>query len=57
VGGGFDRLVGGAILTETDRIVGGDPDNLVVAESRETNSAGSIADEVLEEDQCEFIWF
>lgn len=44
---GLDWLVGGTILSETDRVVGGDPDNAVTTESGETDGTSSIRDEVL----------
>ena len=47
MGESLDRLVGRAVLSETDRIVGGNPDDLVTSESGETNGAGSVRDEVL----------
>jgi hypothetical protein len=45
--GSFDRLMGGAVLAETDGVVSGNPDDLVVAQSRETDRTGGIADKVL----------
>ena len=44
---GFNWLVRGAVLSEADRIVGGNPDNLVAGESGETDGASSVRDEVL----------
>lgn len=44
---GLDRLMGRAVLTETNGVVGGDPDDLVVAERRQTDGTSSVADEVL----------
>ena len=44
---GLDRLVGGTVLSETDGIVGGNPDDLVTSESRKTDGTGGIRDEVL----------
>jgi hypothetical protein len=44
---GLDRLVGGTVLSETDGVVGGNPDNPVATESGETDGASSIRDEVL----------
>ena len=46
--GGLDRLVGGAVLTKTDRVVGSDPDDAVVRESRETDGTDGVRDEVEE---------
>lgn len=48
--GDFDRLVRGAVLAETDGVVSGDPDDLVMAQCGQTNSASGIGDEVLEGD-------
>lgn len=48
VDGGFDRLVSGAILAETDGIVGGDPDDLVARQCGETHGTGGVGDEVQE---------
>lgn len=47
VDGDFDGLMCWAILTETDRVVSGDPDDLVAGEGRQTESTNSVADEVL----------
>lgn len=44
---GLDWLVGGTVLPETDRIVGGNPDNLMAGESREADGASSVRNEVL----------
>ena len=46
---GLDGLVSGTVFTETDGVVGGDPDNLVSAESREPDGTSGIRDEVLHE--------
>lgn len=43
----LDRLMGRSVLTETDRVVGGNPDDLVVAERRQTDGTSSVADKVL----------
>lgn len=45
---GFDGLMGRSILTETDGVVSGDPDNSLVGERGETNSTGCVGDEVEE---------
>ena len=49
VGGDLDGLVSGTVLTETDGVVGGDPDDLVLGESRETDGTSGVGDEVLRE--------
>ncbi|KAI3491949.1 hypothetical protein L1887_43658 [Cichorium endivia] len=46
--GGLDGLVGGAVLAEADRVVGGDPDDAVVRERRETHGADGVRDKVEE---------
>ena len=43
----FYWLVGRAILPETDRIVGSNPDNLVATESGEADGTSGVRDEVL----------
>ena len=47
VGESLDRLVGGTVLSKTDRIVSGDPDDLVATKGGETNSTSGIRDEIL----------
>jgi hypothetical protein len=47
VGEGLDRLVGGAVLSETDGIVGSNPDDSVTGERGETDSTSGVRDEVL----------
>lgn len=47
-GDGLNRLVGGSILTESDGVVGGNPDDLVVRESGESDGTGGVRDEVEE---------
>jgi hypothetical protein len=44
----LDRLVGRAVLAEADRVVRGDPDDLVVREGREPDRAGGVRDKVQE---------
>ena len=44
----LDRLVGWSILTETDRVVGGDLNDSEVRQGRETDGAGGVRDEVEE---------
>lgn len=39
---GLDGLVSGTVLTKTDRVVGGNPDDLVVAKRRQTDGTSSI---------------
>ena len=46
--------MGGAVLTETNRVVSGDPDDLVVAERGKADSTGSVADEVLYPESVQF---
>jgi len=48
VGESLDRLVGRTVLSETDGIVGGDPDDLVTSESGETDGTGGVRDEILQ---------
>ena len=43
----LDRLVGGAIFSETDRVVSGNPDDPLATESGEADSTSGIGDEVL----------
>ena len=46
---GLDRLVSGAVLAKTNGVVGGDPDDLVLGESRETDGTSGVGYEVLRE--------
>ena len=39
---GFDGLVSGTVLTETDGIVGSDPDNLVMAQGGQADGTSSV---------------
>lgn len=48
VGQGLDRLVGRAVLTKTDRVVGGDPDDALLGQGRQTDGTGGVGDEVEE---------
>lgn len=48
VGEGLDRLVGGAVLTEANGVVGSNPDVADVGEGRETDGAGGVGNEVEE---------
>lgn len=48
VGKSLNRLVGRTILTETDRVVGGDPDGADARQSRQTDGTSSVRDEVQE---------
>lgn len=48
VGEGLDRLVGRAVLAETNGIVGGDPEAAHAGERREADSTGGVGDEVEE---------
>ncbi|ROV88950.1 hypothetical protein VPNG_10195 [Cytospora leucostoma] len=48
VGQSLDRLVGRTVLTKTDRVVGGDPDNTVLGERGQTHGTGGVGDEVEE---------
>lgn len=45
---GLDRLVGRAVLTQTNGVVGGDPDNADLRQGRQTDGTGSVRDEVQE---------
>lgn len=45
---GLDRLVGWAILTKTDGVVGSDVDDALVREGGETDGTGGVGDEVEE---------
>lgn len=44
----LNRLVGRTVLTETDGVVGGNPDGSDAGESRQTNGSGSVRNEVQE---------
>lgn len=44
----LDRLVGGAILTQTDGVVGSDVNDANAREGRETDGTGGVGDEVQE---------
>lgn len=44
----LNRLVGGAVLTQADRVVGGNPDDADTRQRGETNRAGTVRDEVEE---------
>lgn len=46
--GSLDRLVGWSILTETDRVVGGNLDDSKVRQSRQSDGTGSVGDKVEE---------
>lgn len=48
VGDGLNRLMGRAILTKTDRVVSGNPDNANAGEGSETDGSCSVGDEVEE---------
>lgn len=48
VGKSLDRLVGGAVLTKTDGVVGGDVDDTLLGESRETDGTSGVRNEVEE---------
>lgn len=45
---GLDRLVGRAVLTKTDGVVGGDVDDTLLREGRETDGTSGVGDEVEE---------
>ena len=47
MGESLDRLVGGTVLSKANRIMGGNPDNLVTTQSRKANSASGVRDKVL----------
>lgn len=44
----LDRLVSRTVLTQTNRVVGGDPDNALLGQSRQTDSTSGVGDEVQE---------
>ena len=44
---GLNELVGRAVLSKTDGIVGSNPDDLVTTQSRETDSSSGVGDEIL----------
>ena len=48
VGKSLDRLVSGTVLTKTDGVVGGDVDDTLLGEGRETDGTGGVRDEVEE---------
>lgn len=48
VGKSLNRLVSRAVLTKTNRVVGGDPDGADARESRQTDGSGSVGNEVQE---------
>lgn len=50
VRGDLDGLVSGTVLTETNGVVGGYPDDLVLGDGGEADGTGGVGDEVLEED-------
>ena len=45
---GLNRLVSGAVLTKTDRVVGGDVKDTLLGEGGETDGTGGVGDEVKE---------
>lgn len=45
---GLNRLVGRAVLAQTDGVVGGNPDVADLGQSRQTDGTGSVGDEVEE---------
>src|SRR5690606_9600053 len=47
-GKSLDRLMGRTVLTKTNGVVGGNPNDLVVREGRETDGTGGVGDEVQE---------
>lgn len=48
VGQSLDRLVGRAVLTKTDGVVGGNPDDALLGQGRQTHGTGGVRDEVQE---------
>jgi hypothetical protein len=48
VGKSLNRLVSGTVLTKTDGVVGGDVNDALLGESRETDGTGGVGDEVEE---------
>lgn len=48
MGKGLNGLVGRAVFPKTDGIMGSNPDDLVAAQSGETDRSGSVRDEILQ---------
>ena len=44
---GLNELVGRAVLSKTDGIVGSNTDDLATTQSRETDSSSGVGDEIL----------
>lgn len=48
MGQGLDRLMGWTVFTQTDGVVGGDPDDWVAGKGRQSEGAGGVGNEVQE---------